>query len=611
MKLSTQQTAVPVAALIGGVLIAAIDAMVASPASALHIVSGAGLIGFAATGLLGWLQMRRSAHELGGDPAIAVAVARNIAAGEFSMQIAIGAGDTSSLLAALAEMQLSLRSRLQEATTASLENTRIRTALDKVAVGVMLADADGIVVYNNEFSRDIFRAQVSEIRKQLPQFDSESIVGKSIDVFHRTPAHQRSMLAALKTTHTTDIKLGGAVLRIVANPVNGPDGERLGTVVQWIDRTQEVHTEEEVNATVARAIDGDLSARLSEDGKNGFFKALAQGMNQLIENMEDVVRTMSHAAARVSSGANEISRGNLDLSQRTEEQASSLEETAASMEQMTSAVKNNADNATQANQLASSARDQAERGGAVVSSAVAAMSEINAASKKIADIIGVIDEIAFQTNLLALNAAVEAARAGEQGRGFAVVASEVRNLASRSAQAAKEIKTLIQDSVGKVNEGARLVDESGKVLGGIVSGVKKVTDVVAEIAASSREQAAGIEQVNDAVTAMDTVTQQNAALVEEASSAAQALTEEAANLMRLIERYHLSSAPESISAPSPAIRALPTERPKAAPKKSVSPAQDRRTASRPWSSKGKHVSSAAATASPAAAAGGGKEWQDF
>jgi methyl-accepting chemotaxis protein len=209
------------------------------------------------------------------------------------------------------------------------------------------------------------------------------------------------------------------------------------------------------------------------------------------------------------------------------------------MEEMTSTVKKNADNAARANQLAAAARAQAERGGSVVGAAVVAMDEINASSKRIADIIGVIDAIAFQTNLLALNAAVEAARAGEQGRGFAVVASEVRSLASRSAGAAKEIKGLIQDSVGKVAEGSKLVDESGKVLQEIVIGVKMVTEVVAEIANSSREQAAGIEQVNKTITKMDDVTQQNNALVEEASAAAQALAEQATNLTQLIARYRV------------------------------------------------------------------------
>ena len=209
------------------------------------------------------------------------------------------------------------------------------------------------------------------------------------------------------------------------------------------------------------------------------------------------------------------------------------------MEEMTSTVKQTADNAGQANQLAMAARQQAEKGGAVVNTAVTAMSAINDASKKIADIIGVIDEIAFQTNLLALNAAVEAARAGEQGRGFAVVATEVRNLAGRSATAAKEIKALIQDSVAKVDEGSKLVDESGRVLEEIVSSVKKVTDIVAEIAAASREQSVGIEQVNKAVMQMDQGTQQNAALVEEASAASQAIVEQAQALNTMIARYKI------------------------------------------------------------------------
>jgi methyl-accepting chemotaxis protein len=211
------------------------------------------------------------------------------------------------------------------------------------------------------------------------------------------------------------------------------------------------------------------------------------------------------------------------------------------MEEMTSTVRQTADNAAQANQLAVAARQQAEKGGNVVSTAVSAMGGINAASKKIADIIGVIDEIAFQTNLLALNAAVEAARAGEQGRGFAVVATEVRNLAGRSATAAKEIKALIQDSVAKVEEGTKLVDESGRTLDEIVSAVKKVTDIVAEIAAASREQSSGIEQVNKAVMQMDTTTQQNAALVEEAAAASQAIVEQTQALAGMVAHYNVGS----------------------------------------------------------------------
>jgi methyl-accepting chemotaxis protein len=241
----------------------------------------------------------------------------------------------------------------------------------------------------------------------------------------------------------------------------------------------------------------------------------------------------------VSTAAQQIANGNDDLSQRTQEQASSLEETASSMEQMTSTVKQNAENASHANQLARGAREQAERGGEVAGRVITAMGDINVSSRKISEIVGLIQEIAFQTNLLALNAAVEAARAGEQGRGFAVVATEVRSLSQRSASAAKEIKALIDDSAEKVRSGSELVNESAKVLADIVDSVKKVTDIVAEIAAASHEQSAGIEQVNKAVMQMDEMTQQNAALVEEAAAAARAMQEQAGELTRQVGFFQL------------------------------------------------------------------------
>jgi methyl-accepting chemotaxis protein len=317
---------------------------------------------------------------------------------------------------------------------------------------------------------------------------------------------------------------------VLSNAVN----RLIDNVLDAVVETQEV---------VKFALEGDLSRRISLERKTGHFLALAVSANSLIENMMGVIQMLQETSGEVQVGAAEISRGNVDLSERTEQQAANLEETASSMEEMTATVKNNAENAVQANKLAAAARDQAERGGKVAASAVSAMEQINSSSKKIADIIGVIDEIAFQTNLLALNAAVEAARAGDQGRGFAVVAAEVRNLASRSAAAAKEIKSLIKDSVERVNEGTQFVGDSGKVLGEIVSAVKKVTDVVAEIAASSREQAMGIEQVTRALTSMDTMTQQNSALVEQASAATQALSQHATNLAKLISRYDVGAQP--------------------------------------------------------------------
>jgi methyl-accepting chemotaxis protein len=312
---------------------------------------------------------------------------------------------------------------------------------------------------------------------------------------------------------------------------------------------------------------GDLTQRVHTAGRSGLERRIGSGVNQLLGEMAAMVAKVKQAAEEVSHGSQEISQGNASLSKRTEDQAASLEETAASMEEMTSTVKQNADNARHANALALDARGRAEQGGSVVAQAVRAMDGISAASKKIADIIGVIDEIAFQTNLLALNAAVEAARAGEQGRGFAVVASEVRNLASRSADAAKEIKTLIKDNVVRVEHGSRLVGESGATLEQLVAAVKKVSDIIAEISAASAEQASGIDQVGRAVTQMDELTQQNAALVEEAAAASKALADSSGALNDMMSRYRVAAEAGAAAAARPAA-AGPVER---------------RAAERPWS----------------------------
>jgi methyl-accepting chemotaxis protein len=291
---------------------------------------------------------------------------------------------------------------------------------------------------------------------------------------------------------------------------------------------------------------GNLAVAIdTKAGDNSSLIFAMRGMRDSLVNIVGQVRTGTDTIATASS---QIAAGNMDLSSRTEQQASSLEETAASMEELTSTVKQNADNARQANQLAESASGVAVKGGQVVAQVVHTMSAINSSSKKIVDIIGVIDGIAFQTNILALNAAVEAARAGEQGRGFAVVAAEVRNLAQRSAAAAKEIKTLIGDSVDKVEEGSKQVAEAGQTMDEIVSSVKRVTDIMAEITVASQEQTSGIEQINQAITQMDQVTQQNAALVEEAAAAAASLQEQASGLLQVVSVFKLDQAQVNLGA---------------------------------------------------------------
>jgi methyl-accepting chemotaxis protein len=347
----------------------------------------------------------------------------------------------------------------------------------------------------------------------------------------------------------------------------------LGAILSWLlttGITRPIRAAVELAETVAG---GDLTRSIEATGKDET-GALLRALRHMNDSLVKIVTQVRNGTDTIATGSAEISAGNLDLSTRTEQQAGALEETAASMEELTTTVRQNADNARQANQLSIAASEVAAQGGAVVGQVITTMGSINESSRKIVDIIGVIDGIAFQTNILALNAAVEAARAGEQGRGFAVVASEVRNLAQRSAAAAKEIKVLIGDSVDKVDVGARLVDQAGATMEQVVSSIRRVTDIMAEITHASQEQTGGIEQVNQAIGQMDQVTQQNAALVEEAAAAAASMQDQAATLAQVVGVFKLAgpalAAPaakapaRALARPAPALRVT-----KAAPAKSA------------------------------------------
>ncbi len=641
------------------------------------------------------------------------------------------------------------------------ENLRTQSALDNTSTNVMIADNDRNIIYMNKSVAEMLANAESDVRKVFPNFNAAQLLGSNMDQFHKNPAHQQNLLASFTSTHRAQIQVGARTFRLIANPIINEQGQRLGSVVEWRDRTDEVSAEKDINALVQSAIAGQLSKRLTLDDKTGFPRDIAENINSLLDTIETPFKTVGdylkniadgilpdkitadyqgdfgvlktnmnrtsgtlkgfidsiayvsdehdkgdidvqidtnmfqgayktmaqsindmvagHVAVKkkamacvkafgegnfdapleiflgkkafindiieqvrtnlkslisdtgmlaeaaldgriqtradaskhpgdfrkivegvnatletivnpiitvksaidsISTAAKEISAGNADLSHRTEQQAASLEETASSMEELASTVKQNADNAKQANQMALSASDVAVKGGNVVQQVVETMYSINESSRKIVDIISVIDGIALQTNILALNAAVEAARAGEQGRGFAVVASEVRNLAQRSAAAAKEIKGLIGDSVEKVEDGSKLVGEAGKTMGEIVASVKRVADIMADISAASAEQSSGIDQVNHAVTQMDEVTQQNAALVEEAAAAAESLEEQADTLAQTVSHFRLES---DIRSPlKPRTGQMPQATYKPAPRPAAPPAKPKNQSDDEW-----------------------------
>ncbi|MDG9666104.1 methyl-accepting chemotaxis protein [Hahella sp. CR1] len=553
------------------------------------------------TGLLGgafgiWRFRKWLFNVLGGEPLELQNIAGAVSEGRLDEAMEERPGVYGSLFS----MRNMLREQKERDHIQMVRMSRLRQAIETASVGLMVADEEFKITYMNPTVSRVLKNAESEIRKRLPQFDADNLIGECIDVFHKDPSHQRRLLSQLKQPHNARLQLGNAFFDLTAGTIRDKEGTILGFVVQWNDISTQIVIEREVQEMVDKAKVGDLKKRIGLEGKDGFVRTLAEGLNELIgvvdlvledvrnlmqrlaegelqgrmrddykggyddlaqaantsmEQLDRIMRQLIDSSDSVSSANQEISSGNNQLSERTEKQSSSLEETASSIEELSSNVRNTADNARQADQLANLARDAAATGGEVTKRTVSSMGEINEASRKIAEIIGVIDDIAFQTNLLALNASVEAARAGEQGRGFAVVATEVRNLAQRSATSAREIKDLIEDSVKKVQAGSKLVDESGKNLDEIILHVKKVSDLISDIAAATEEQSSGLAQVNKAVMELDEITQQNAALAEETASSAESSLESVEQMVQLMSFFKVDGSQEStVSAPTSAPR---------------------------------------------------------
>ncbi|MBE9609512.1 MCP four helix bundle domain-containing protein [Chitinilyticum litopenaei] len=649
-------------------------------------------------GLLAWLIVRHLKRQLGGEPGDAAAIALAVAQGKMDNAFELRAGDDSSVLAAMKQMQDGINRFIaaQRQMAQQHEAGWIREQIDasqfagsfaqmatdiNTLVNAHIAVKMKIVEVITEYSRGNFApdmdrlpgdkakitSAIDQVKASLLAISNDvkllSEAGARGDFSQRADAAQyqyvfREMVENLnRLVETCDVGFND-VLRVAKALASGDLSQSItkdypglfGATKEGVNNTVEALRKivAEIEHLVAAAADrGDFSVKMALQDKQGYTRRLSELLNQLsdvtetglrdvirvasalaqgdltqtiskdypglfgetkqgvnltVANLQNLVGEIADCGQSINSAAHEIAQGNSDLSRRTESQAASLEETASSMEELTSTVKQNAENAKVASQLARGSMDVATKGGEVVGRVVDTMSSINESSRKIVDIISVIDGIAFQTNILALNAAVEAARAGEQGRGFAVVASEVRSLAQRSASAAKEIKQLISDSVSKVDDGSKLVGEAGTTMAEIENSIKRVTDIMAEISSASIEQSSGIEQVNQAVIQMDEVTQQNAALVEEASAAAESLQEQAQTLAQAVSAFKLERSSLRLAAPAP-VHAAPAK-----------PAPALPAASKPAKPAGMPVRAVKAKpAAPlrAAVAAEGDDWEEF
>lgn len=422
------------------------------------------------------------------------------------------------------DMTAQLAAQEREAKVAA-ENARVRQALDTCSTSVMIADADGVIVYVNPAVNHMLERNESELRKALPHFDARRVVGQSFDVFHRNPSHQRNLLGALRTEHKTQINVAECVFALTANPIFDENNTRLGTVVEWKDRTAEVMAEKEISSMVQGAGAGDFSQRIETKGKDPFFSTLGGLFNNLVETVSQTIIEVRASADQLTAAADQVSSTSQSLSQSAVQQATNVEETSASLHEMAASIKQNSENATMTDGMATKAAQEAQHGGDAVQKTVDAMCEI---AKKIS----IVDDIAYQTNLLALNAAIEAARAGEHGRGFAVVAAEVRQLAKRSQVAAAEIGQLATSSV-------KLAEKAGTLLSEMVPSIEKTSELVQEIAAASGEQSDGVHQINSAMENLNTSTQQNASAAEELSATAEQLSAQAAQLQGVMAGFRL------------------------------------------------------------------------
>lgn len=405
------------------------------------------------------------------------------------------------------------------------ENARVKQALDTCSTNVMIADADGNIIYTNASVMAMLGRNEAELRKTLPQFAASRVVGSNFDSFHKNPAHQRNLLGMIKGEHKSQIKVGTLHFSLIANPISDEKGVRLGTVVEWKDRTAEVLAEQEVTDLVDGATQGDFSRRMALEGKEPFFRLMGEKFNDLIDTVSKTIVEVRVSAEQLTSAANQVSETSQSLSQSAASQAASVEQTSASLQEMAASVKQNADSAMVTDGMATKAAKEAMEGGDAVTRTVDAMQEI---AKKIS----IIDDIAYQTNLLALNAAIEAARAGEHGRGFAVVAAEVRKLAERSQVAAQEIGQLAGSSVN-------LAEKAGDLLKQMVPSINKTSELVQEIAAASGEQSDGVAQITGAMDHLNGATQQNASAAEQLSATSEELSAQATQLQGLMGYFKL------------------------------------------------------------------------